>query len=69
MTEKSSTSTIIHDLDATLLLGVKRDPILLCNSLDQSLQKGSVGHLAGTVVVHVGNGAADLSVKPHKWYG
>ena len=66
MTEKSGAGTIIHDLDATLLSRVKRDPVLLCNCLDKSLQEFSTGHLAGTMVVDVGNCAADLSVKPHE---
>ena len=63
MTEKSSAGTIIHNLDATHLLRVKRDPILLFHRLDKSLQEGSIGHLAGTMVVDVGNCAAHLSVK------
>ena len=69
MAEKSSAGTIIHNLDATLLLRVKRDPVLLFNSLDKSLQKGPTGHLAGCVVVDVGNCTANLSVKPHEYYG
>ena len=66
MTEKSSAGTIVHNLDATLLLRVKWDPVLLFNRLDKSLQECSTGHLAGTMVVDVGNCAADLSVKPHE---
>ena len=66
MTEKTSAGTIIHNLHATLLLRVKRDPILLFKRLDKSLQEGSIGYLAGTMVVDVGNSAAHLSVKTHE---
>ena len=69
MTEKTSASTIIHNLHATLLLRVKWNPILLFKRLDKSLQEGSIGHLAGTIVVDVGNCAAHLSVKPLEYYG
>ena len=69
MTENSRTSTIIHNLEATLLLWVKRDPFPLMKSLDKTLQEVTMGNLAGTQVVDVRNCAADLLVKSNKCSG
>ena len=66
MTEKTSAGTIIHNFHATLLFRVKWDPVSLYKGLDKSFQEGSIGHLAGFMVVDVGNSAAHLSVKPHE---
>lgn len=64
MTQKSSAGSIINNFDATPLLRIKCDPVVLSKFVDKPLQKKtSKGHLTGAVTVDMGNCAGDMSVR------
>ena len=55
MTKNSSAGSIIHNLEATLFLQIKFEPILPFEIVDECLQKVSTRHLTGAIVVDMGN--------------
>ena len=63
MTQKSSAGSIVDDSDATPLLRIKCDPVMLSEFVDKPLQKISIGYLAGAVAVYMGNCAGAMSVR------
>lgn len=55
MTENSSAGSIVHNLEATLFLRIKFEPLLLFEIVDECLQKVSTRHLTGGIMVDRGN--------------
>lgn len=63
MTQKSSAGSIVDDFDATKLLRIRCDPVMVSESVDKAFQKNSIGYLAGAVTIDMSNRAGDMSVR------
>ena len=55
MTKNTSAGSIVQNLEATLSLRIKFEPILLFEIVDECLQKVSTSRLTRAIVVDMGN--------------